>query len=523
MKRHMLTCGILALAASVAAAQDKPPTAPASAPGLVPLAVQLEQGIYQEETAGQLEASAKTYSQIASQAEATRALAAQALYRLVVVQTKLKHEAEAKAAAQKLAAMYPEQGDLIAKAQAAVGGAPSLAASNGSALKPEDVWDKSREIHKPEVDALVAKGWQLMQDGKYRDAADAFDKAFQIDSSSTSALDGKGWADFYVPHDDKTPYKAESYFKQALLMNPRDAMALSGLGEYYANYDRNSDLIRAQDFWKAAVEADPTATGPMAKLADSMAQQGLYANAASWYEKWLQQEPQSARAKQGLTKVQETQVAIKAPLAVVEEYPKKLDSGAYREAYDMMDIPAEQPAPTRGGGGRGPRVRGDAVASEPVPQTAPAINPEVAAEVAAKEWLDRNRAQREPLGKVLTRRAGNTMLGVPVPENLNSPYTGLAGGGFGGAQLGYMTEFRSSLIGDQQRLSFPLQQAGIKPLTLTSDALNEVEATYGADFEHQKRAFERIIVKKGTNGRWRISSYTLDSGNWKAIDPLHAQ
>src|SRR5438045_3670888 len=98
MNRRVLMGGTVALlwAAVLASGQEKPP-ATASAPGIVPLAIQLEQGIYQEETAGKLEDAARTYSQIAAQAEATRNLGAEALYRLAMVQQKQKQTTEAQA------------------------------------------------------------------------------------------------------------------------------------------------------------------------------------------------------------------------------------------------------------------------------------------------------------------------------------------------------------------------------------------------------------------------------------------
>ncbi len=76
----------------------------------------LEQGIYSEETKGDVDAALKLYQQVVTEAKAGQAVAAQAQYRLGICYYKKKNYAEANAAFDKLLKDYPDQKDLIALA-----------------------------------------------------------------------------------------------------------------------------------------------------------------------------------------------------------------------------------------------------------------------------------------------------------------------------------------------------------------------------------------------------------------------
>jgi hypothetical protein len=76
----------------------------------------LEQGIYSEETKGDVDAALKLYQQVITDSKAGQAIAAQAQYRVGVCYYKKKNYAEANAAFEKLVKDYPEQKDLIALA-----------------------------------------------------------------------------------------------------------------------------------------------------------------------------------------------------------------------------------------------------------------------------------------------------------------------------------------------------------------------------------------------------------------------
>jgi hypothetical protein len=76
----------------------------------------LEQGIYSEETKGDVDAALKLYQQVVTEAKAGQAVAAQAQYRVGVCYYKKKNYGEANAAFEKLLKDYPDQKDLIALA-----------------------------------------------------------------------------------------------------------------------------------------------------------------------------------------------------------------------------------------------------------------------------------------------------------------------------------------------------------------------------------------------------------------------
>src|ERR1035437_3548483 len=76
----------------------------------------LEQGIYSEETTGDVDAALKLYQQVVTEAKAGQAVAAQAQYRVGVCYYKKKNNGEAHAAFEKLLKDYPDQKDLIALA-----------------------------------------------------------------------------------------------------------------------------------------------------------------------------------------------------------------------------------------------------------------------------------------------------------------------------------------------------------------------------------------------------------------------
>jgi hypothetical protein len=73
----------------------------------------LEQGIYSEETKGDIDAALKLYQQVVTEAKAGQTVAAQAQYRLGVCFYKQKNYAQANAAFLKLIRDYPDQKDLI--------------------------------------------------------------------------------------------------------------------------------------------------------------------------------------------------------------------------------------------------------------------------------------------------------------------------------------------------------------------------------------------------------------------------
>lgn len=77
----------------------------------------LEQGVYYQETAGNLDAAIQAYQKVAGDAEANRPAVAEALYRMGVCQMKKKQVSEAAETFDKLISQYSDQGSQVAKAK----------------------------------------------------------------------------------------------------------------------------------------------------------------------------------------------------------------------------------------------------------------------------------------------------------------------------------------------------------------------------------------------------------------------
>ncbi len=86
----------------------------------------LEQGIYSEETKGDLDSALQLYQQVVADAKSSQAVAAQAQYHLGVCYYKRKDYTNATAAFDKLVKDYPDQKDLVARAQEYLAGTTVL-------------------------------------------------------------------------------------------------------------------------------------------------------------------------------------------------------------------------------------------------------------------------------------------------------------------------------------------------------------------------------------------------------------
>jgi tetratricopeptide (TPR) repeat protein len=139
---HIAKIALIATLAFVPVAFAEP--APSNAEGPAPSHVeaeapsaQLEKGIFQEETAGDLDAAVKVYKQIVDSAAAQRHAVAEAQYRLGVCYQKQGKKDEAQAAFRDLVAKYADEKDLVAKAQKELGeSAPSRRIAGEGAPMP---------------------------------------------------------------------------------------------------------------------------------------------------------------------------------------------------------------------------------------------------------------------------------------------------------------------------------------------------------------------------------------------------
>src|SRR5665213_3800855 len=86
----------------------------------------LEQGIYSEETKGDLEAAMQLYQKVIAQAKADLASAAQAQYHLGVCYYKKQNFSDANAAFESVVKDYPDQTSIVALARKYLSGAKTL-------------------------------------------------------------------------------------------------------------------------------------------------------------------------------------------------------------------------------------------------------------------------------------------------------------------------------------------------------------------------------------------------------------
>ena len=176
MKRVLLlwTATMLAVTgfARIASAQTAPK--PAAGSDAQPVAVMLEQGIYQEETAGNLEAAAKTYRQIVEQAAFGRSLVAQALARLAALEVRQKQLDEARQTIERLKTEYPEQKEIIAKAESLVArhGQKSARRSERTSVDSSAHERYPTAEEKSQAAELAKQGWKQYHDGKNETAAE---------------------------------------------------------------------------------------------------------------------------------------------------------------------------------------------------------------------------------------------------------------------------------------------------------------------------------------------------------------
>jgi len=106
---------------------------------------------------------------------------------------------------------------------------------------------------------FLNKGIEQIKAADYEAARNSFEQARRYNDSAAAAHLGLGIAYFYLRNDQY----AERELNRALEINPREATAYQYLGELYY---RKDDLESAASYWEKAVELDPSASGPRARL-----------------------------------------------------------------------------------------------------------------------------------------------------------------------------------------------------------------------------------------------------------------
>ena len=102
----------------------------AKSPGVL-----LQEGLYAEETQGNLDSAMKIYQQIIDDSSAQRSVVAQAMYRLGMCQMKKQNEAQAREIFEKLVAQYSDQQEIVDKISPLL---DEIAGPDPAALMPAD-------------------------------------------------------------------------------------------------------------------------------------------------------------------------------------------------------------------------------------------------------------------------------------------------------------------------------------------------------------------------------------------------
>ena len=468
MKRQFLTAAAMMLVvASLAPAQSVPKAAPGS--DAQPVAVMLEQAIYQEETAGNLEAAAKTYRQIVEQAAVGRALVAQALARLAALEVRQKQLDEARQTIERLKTEYPEQKDSIAKAEALLpdGGRSRLTQRYAGTGISEHEDSPQATAHVPTAEEtaqaaeLAKQGWQQYHDGKFKLATESFERATQLNPKLIDAWNGLGWA--YLSQQQPSG----SDFAKALELDPKNAVALNGMG--WTMWRQSTTKPEAIKYWQQAVEADPTATSPISGLAQNALDTNDFEEAVKWYEKWLQCDPKNADAGLGLDHARAGQKVVTAAVAAVIQFLKKLDDGPFSDATAFVRPDLFVFKNSRGQIGF--RTRNDDPSSEP--QRIPG-------------WEEYLKSKRESVGKVLERKI---------------------------REVSYSPPWRTDRGSRRGTMNNPagVGRANLQPGGGRADLqLPTVAILFETKFENKRMVVETVAVQETDSGEWKIVGYYIE-------------
>ena len=387
--------------ASLARAQSVPKAAPGS--DAQPVAVMLEQAIYQEETAGNLEAAAKTYRQIVEQAAVGRALVAQALTRLAALEVRQKQLDEARQTIERLRTEYPEQKDLIAKAEALLPNNGQKSAvvggdqSNGGQQQNEHIPTAEEKLQAAE---LAKQGWQQYHDGKFDLAVQTFQHANQLDPKLIDAWNGLGWSNMNL----RNPRPGGFDFARALALDPKNPMALNGMGwvewrERAQAFQNTDDAVK---YWQRALDADPTATSPMSGLAQSALDKNQFNEAIKWYEKWLSQEPKNADALLGLEHAKLGKTVIDEATDIAKAFFQSLDDDQISETHKFIVARI------------GASTRGQIVSGDADPSFFPGRRTQTPTlEEVDSAWDEFLKTYRSPMGKTVSRTLQSIRYSAP--------------------------------------------------------------------------------------------------------------
>ncbi len=199
----------------------------------------------------------KLYAGIIEAGEGSRAILAQARFRLAMCHQKQGRMAEAQKIFKELVRLYPEQSDLVREAEQHLGGA------------------------KYPID----EAWGVFQQRRFSEAEARFRKVTEATPREPEGWSGLGWSCF----NQGKHAEAQKAWKRCLELAPHHPAALNGLG-WAAHAAGNMD--EAAIYWLKMDNMSATAMVYLLK--------GEYEAAARCYQQWLLIEPTSAEAREGL-------------------------------------------------------------------------------------------------------------------------------------------------------------------------------------------------------------------------------
>lgn len=129
-----------------------------------------------------------------------------------------------------------------------------------SLIKKELTLQQLAGIKDSDVDAIMAAGVLLYEQGRYREAEDIFRGAVLLNSNSALAHSALGTVLTAQGKNDE----ALIQLSEAIRLNPRDIAAYANRGEVYLKY---ADFKSASEDLKKAVELDPDQADPAANRA----------------------------------------------------------------------------------------------------------------------------------------------------------------------------------------------------------------------------------------------------------------
>ena len=157
----------------------------------------------------------------------------------------------------------------------------------GDMPRAAEHYQRSAELD-PKAEILSDLGFVLARMRRFAEARANYEKALELDPNCASALFNLG-----VDYARAANYaEAEKYYRRALDIRPT-AQAWHGLGFALGRQRRNDEAV---DAYRAAVEANESFAPAVNALADALARQGSYEEAAAWYRRSLERQPNAPRS-----------------------------------------------------------------------------------------------------------------------------------------------------------------------------------------------------------------------------------